>query len=117
MNTTRPTPVPATRALSRGLALSLALLGPAVQPGCTCASPGGPGPSAGASASASAAVSAAPSGSSSAELSTHDDQVVPVYPMLKGAPHPLAVRLCGAVHGLPSRRRAECCARPAGSGV
>lgn len=34
----------------------------------------------------------------------------PVYPVkLSGEPDPLAVTLCQALHGLPSRRRIECC--------
>ena len=38
-----------------------------------------------------------------------DSGVTPVYGDTAGPPHPAAVELCDAVHGIPRRRRATCC--------
>jgi hypothetical protein len=37
------------------------------------------------------------------------DDIKSVYPAAFGEPDPRAVRLCDALHGLPERRKAECC--------
>ncbi len=42
------------------------------------------------------------------------EEVRSVYPDLEGAPEPLAVRLCAALHEAPEARRAECCREPKG---
>ncbi len=106
-----------SRHVARGLAALVALAVPVLGQGCTRTPPTDRGASGSASAAVSAAPSAAASGSSGVEMSTADDQVKPVYPLLKGDPHPVAVRLCAAVQGLPARRRAECCSRAAAPGV
>jgi hypothetical protein len=43
-----------------------------------------------------------------------DDDVRPVYPVDGVEPHPLATKLCGALHDLPESRRAACCREPSG---
>lgn len=42
------------------------------------------------------------------------EEVHSVYPDLEGAPEPLALRLCAALHEAPEARRAECCHEPKG---
>lgn len=98
----------------RGVAAcALALL--PLTPACTCSQPT-PAPS-GAAPSASAAPASSPSGAASAEIPSQDPDIKPVYPPLTGPPHPLAKKLCDALHGLPARRRAECCSKPPSPGV
>ncbi len=46
-----------------------------------------------------------------------DHDVKPVYPALAGPPSPLAVKLCGALHGRVEAQRAKCCGRPPAAGV
>jgi hypothetical protein len=73
-----------------------------IGPGCRC-SPDAPPDGRGEAASVSAPVASA-----SAEP-REDAEVRPVYPLLTGPPEPLAEKLCDAIHGIPSRRRSECC--------
>src|SRR5438067_11593459 len=47
------------------------------------------------------------------ELSVGED-VRPVYPREGVKPHPLAERLCGALHTLPRERQVACCGGPPG---
>ncbi len=47
--------------------------------------------------------------SSSAQKSSTDEDVRPVYPVKAGEPSPLAQRLCAAIQEIPARRRAACC--------
>ncbi len=46
-----------------------------------------------------------------------DHEVKPVYPALVGTPSPLAVKLCGTMHGLAEAQRARCCGRPPSAGL
>jgi hydrogenase/urease accessory protein HupE len=92
----------------RGVALSLLVLLPLL-PACTCQSP--------AAGTAGATPSSSTPASGSAEIPARDPEVTPVYPPLGGPPHPLAARLCDALHGLPRRRKAECCASPPATSV
>jgi len=75
---------------------------------CACTpkndNPTPPAASAAASASASAQSSAAPG-----EAVRGSDEIKPAYP-LEVTPHPLAQRFCEALHALPAKRKAECCA-------
>src|SRR5262245_52728527 len=38
-----------------------------------------------------------------------DDSLKPVYPVEVGEIPPLVTRLCEALHGIPRKKRAECC--------
>ncbi|TKD07420.1 hypothetical protein [Polyangium fumosum] len=79
--------------------------------GCTCGKDAGSG----ATPSASAPASAAPSASApAANTSTPDDEVRPVYPKTNDPPDPLAEKLCDALHGVPTKRRATCCGHAPG---
>jgi hypothetical protein len=52
---------------------------------------------------------------SAASETARSDDVRPVYPLDEGgAPDPLAVRLCSALHDIPEQRRASCCAERPG---
>lgn len=42
------------------------------------------------------------------------DEVRPVYPVTNDPPDPLATRLCEALHGVPTARRAACCGHSPG---
>lgn len=59
----------------------------------------------------SATISAAPVASESPEsgVKRGSEDVEPVYSKTAGPPEPLAEKLCGALHDLPNKRRAECC--------
>ena len=81
----------------------LLAVGGALGSGCSGCEGGAPLADAGPVGSATAAASVA-----SAEV-PEDDEVKPVYPALAGAPHPLAVRYCEAIHEVPAARKAECC--------
>lgn len=79
--------------------------------GCTCGKDAGSG----ATPSASAPASAAPSASApAANTSSTDDDVRPVYPKTNDPPDPLAAKLCEALHGVPTKRRATCCGHAPG---
>jgi hypothetical protein len=93
------------------LGLSLILAGVACEESKT-----DPAAAASASASAGASASAAPSGLSPLERDrkAQDDEIRPVYPIDNSPPEPLAERMCDAVHVLPAKRRAECCASDPG---
>ncbi len=43
-----------------------------------------------------------------------DDEVRPVYPKTNDPPDPLAEKLCEALHGIPTKRRATCCSHSPG---
>lgn len=69
----------------------------------------------GAAPTASASAAPVPVASASAEASAGgDDEIRPVYPKTNDPPDPLAGKLCEALHGLPVKRRAECCAHAPG---
>ena len=80
-----------TRTLRRGLFLA-GVLSLALWSGCKCGQAGG-----------------TPTASPTAEKSSGEDDVHPVYSTQAGAPSPLAQRLCEAVQGTAARRRAACC--------
>lgn len=58
------------------------------------------------SASSSTVASVVPSASAS---SKDPDEIKPVYPALTGPAHPLATRVCKALHRRRAERKAECC--------
>ncbi|MDI3286577.1 hypothetical protein [Polyangium sp. 15x6] len=79
--------------------------------GCTCGKDAGRE----AAPSASASASAAPSASApTANKSSGDDEVRPVYPKTNDPPDPLAEKLCEALHGVPTKRKATCCGHAPG---
>ncbi|MDI1484698.1 hypothetical protein [Polyangium sp. y55x31] len=79
--------------------------------GCTCGKDAGQNTA----PSASAPASAAPSASApAANTSSTDDEVRPVYPKTNDPPDPLAEKLCEALHGVPTKRRATCCGHAPG---
>jgi hypothetical protein len=80
--------------------------------GASCEDPKS-APPAPASATASAAASASPPSSSlvdERDRKAQDEEIRPVYPINNDPPEPLAERMCDAVHVVPAKRRAECCA-------
>ncbi|HEU4409513.1 MAG TPA: hypothetical protein VFS43_29930 [Polyangiaceae bacterium] len=88
----------------------------ALTPGCRRdEAPPAPAPAASASADALDAATAAAAAAASAGKGA--DEVKPVYPVLQGEPEPAARKLCAALHELPNRRRAECCAGGASSSL
>jgi hypothetical protein len=106
-----------------GLAALVLALSTAIVPACTCSRSGdGSLASSSASAQASSAkagppADGAPPAASGPDRSSPDLGVHPVYPALTGPPNPLAERLCDALHGLPGRRRGECCSSPPAPGI
>lgn len=73
--------------------------------------PSGAAPAAAASASSAALTPAEVAGPAA------DEEVKPVYPLLTGAPDPLAERYCDALYGISARRRAACCGGNVGSSL
>lgn len=68
----------------------------------------------GAAPTASASASPPSASASTPAAAGGDDEIRPVYPKTNEPPDPLASKLCEALHVLPAKRRAECCAQPAG---
>jgi hypothetical protein len=96
------------------LAVLVAALAPfALTPGChrdDAPSPAGAGASASASSPDAAALASASGGKG-------EDEVRPVYPLLKGEPEPAARKLCAALHEVPARAKAACCQGTSGSSL
>jgi hypothetical protein len=81
--------------------------------GCSRGCSGG---DSGSGARPTASVSASPpvASASAAAAAGGDDEIRPVYPNTNDPPDPLAGKLCEALHGVPVKRRAACCAHGAG---
>ncbi|MFO0758582.1 MAG: hypothetical protein U0359_18965 [Byssovorax sp.] len=93
------------------------LLAPALLAGllpllaAACGNEGKPGAAAMSSSSAPAgsASSSATGPAASASAGSSKEEIEPVYPLTRDPPHPLAEKLCAALHDLPAKRKAECC--------
>src|SRR5262249_16984831 len=87
-------------------ACAFGVIAVALSGACTPKDRTAPSPDAAASGPTSATASAeAPS----IPASPGGDEIRPAYPLTL-PPHPQAVRLCEALHDLPEKRKAECCA-------